>query len=61
MISCINSVIQTRQGHKKFFQVVWKMDDEKTFIREQRALKAGMEELKIDGESLQLIHTCARD
>lgn len=50
----IDFLIQTPRGHKKFFQVVWKMEDKLTIEREQRALQAGMEELKIDGEIITL-------
>lgn len=50
----IDFLIQTPQGHKKFFQVAWDMEEQKTMEREQRALQAGIEELKIDGEIITL-------
>lgn len=50
----IDFLIQTPQGYKKFFQVAWNIEDEKTLQREQRALQAGMNELKIDGEIITL-------
>lgn len=50
----IDFLIQTPQGNKKFFQVVWNHDDTNTFEREQRALHAGMKELKIEGEIITL-------
>lgn len=50
----IDFLIQTARGQKKFFQLVWQMDDIKTLEREQRALQAGMKELAIDGEIITL-------
>jgi len=50
----IDFLAQTPRGHKKFLQVVWDMQDANTMAREQRALQAGMEELKIDGEIITL-------
>ncbi len=50
----IDFLAQTPRGHKKFFQVVWDMQDPLTGEREKRALQAGMKELKIDGEILTL-------
>lgn len=50
----IDFIVQTPHGHKKFFQVVWDMTDEKTFERESQALEAGMKELNIPGEILTL-------
>lgn len=50
----IDFLIQTSQGHKKLFQVVWNSDDKNTFEREQRALQAGINELKISGEIITL-------
>jgi predicted AAA+ superfamily ATPase len=50
----IDFIVQTRRGHKKFFQVVWDMQDPDTAKREERALQAGMKELKIDGEIVTL-------
>jgi predicted AAA+ superfamily ATPase len=50
----IDFIVQTPRGHKKFFQVVWDMTDEKTFERESQALEAGMKELNIPGEILTL-------
>ncbi len=50
----VDFIVQTPRGHKKFFQVVWKMDERKTFEREERGFKEGIAELKIDGEILTL-------
>lgn len=50
----IDFLAQTPRGHKKFFQVVWDMQDPNTNKREERALQAGMKELKIDGEIITL-------
>jgi hypothetical protein len=50
----IDFLAQTPRGHKRFFQVAWDMQDEKTMQREERALRAGMKELKIDGEIITL-------
>lgn len=50
----IDFLAQTPRGHKKFFQVAWDIQDEKTLEREQRALQAGMKELKIEGEIITL-------
>jgi len=50
----IDFLIQTPRGQKKFFQVVWNMNEKKTYEREHRALQAGMNELKIDGEIISL-------
>ncbi len=50
----IDFLAQTPRGHKKFFQVAWDMQDGDTIEREERALQAGMKELKIDGEIITL-------
>ena len=50
----IDFLAQTPRGHKKFFQVAWDMQDATTIERENRALQAGMKELKIDGEIITL-------
>lgn len=50
----IDFLAQTPRGHKKFFQVAWDMQEGNTMEREQRALHAGMKELKIDGEIITL-------
>ncbi len=50
----IDFLAQTPRGHKKFFQVAWDMQDANTIAREERALRAGMKELKIDGEIITL-------
>lgn len=50
----IDFLAQTPRGHKKFFQVVWDMQDVQTMEREERALQAGMKELKIEGEIITL-------
>ncbi len=46
----IDFLAQTPRGHKKFFQIAWDMHDAKTIEREKRALQAGINGLKIDGE-----------
>lgn len=50
----IDFIIQTPRGQKKFFQVVWDMEDQNTYERESRALETGMKELQIPGEILTL-------
>ncbi len=50
----VDFLVQTRRGHKKLFQVAWDVQDAETLERETRALKAGMKELKIDGELITL-------
>lgn len=50
----IDFLAQTARGHKKLFQVAWKTQDKSTLEREQRALQAAMNELKIDGEIITL-------
>jgi predicted AAA+ superfamily ATPase len=50
----IDFLAQTPHGEKKFFQVAWDMQDEKTMQRKKRALEAGMKELKINGEIITL-------
>ena len=50
----IDFLAQTPRGHKKFFQVCWNIDDPNTLEREERALDAGMKELKITGEVITL-------
>ncbi len=50
----IDFIIQTPRGYKKFFQVVWNMEDDATYKRESKALEAGMKEMKIPGEILTL-------
>lgn len=50
----IDFIIQTPRGQKKFFQVVWYMEDQNTYERESRALETGMKELQIPGEILTL-------
>jgi len=42
------------QGEKKLFQVVWNMENDDTYAREERALKDGMKELGISGEIITL-------
>lgn len=56
----IDFLAQTPRGHKKFFQVAWDMQDANTMEREKRALQAGMQELKIDGEIITL-HSYLRE
>lgn len=50
----IDFLAQTPRGHKKFFQVAWQIDDNNVLLREERALQAGIKELKIDGEIITL-------
>ncbi len=50
----IDFLATTPRGHKKFFQVVWEMQNPDTSEREERALRSGMKELKIDGEIITL-------
>lgn len=50
----IDFLAETARGHKKFFQVVWDMQSPQTIEREERALKAGIQELHIDGEIITL-------
>jgi predicted AAA+ superfamily ATPase len=50
----VDFIIQTPRGQKKFFQVVWNMEDPATCERETRALETAMKELKIPGEILTL-------
>lgn len=50
----IDFIIQTPRGQKKFFQVVWNMEDQDTYERESSAFEAGIKELKIPGEILTL-------
>lgn len=50
----IDFIVQSPVSKKKLFQVVWQMEDKSTIEREERALQAGMKELKIDGEIITL-------
>ncbi len=50
----IDFLAQTPRGHKKFFQVAWDVEDPRTMEREERALQAGIKELKIAGEIITL-------
>jgi len=50
----VDFLIHTARGAKKLFQVVWEMGDEATLQREERALQAGMNELKVDGAIITL-------
>ena len=50
----IDFIAQTPRGHKKFFQVAWNADDQKTMEREKRALESGIKELSIEGEIITL-------
>lgn len=50
----VDLLAQTPRGHKKLFQVTWDMQDPKTLEREERALQAGMKELKVEGEIVTL-------
>ena len=50
----IDFVAQAPRGQKKFFQVVWNMEDPDTYQRESSAYNAGIKELKIPGEILTL-------
>lgn len=50
----IDFLVQTLRGGQKLFQVAWNMHETETLERENRALQAGMEELKIDGAIITL-------
>lgn len=50
----IDFLAQTPRGHKKLFQVAWETQDAATLEREKRALQAGMNELKVDGDIITL-------
>lgn len=50
----VDFVVQSSRGNKKLFQVVWKQEDSKTFLREERAFQEGMAALKMDGEMITL-------
>jgi predicted AAA+ superfamily ATPase len=50
----IDFLVQTARGHKKIFQVAWNVQDTHTMERKQRALQAGLKELKVDGELITL-------
>ena len=50
----IDFLVQAPFGVKKLFQVTWEMQEVSTIEREKRALEAGMQELKINGEIITL-------
>ncbi len=50
----IDFIVQTPRGYRKFFQVAWDMQNATTIEQEERALQAGIKELKIDGEIITL-------
>jgi len=50
----VDFVAQNSQGSKKLFQVALDIENPKTLEREERALQAGMKELKCDGEIVTL-------
>ncbi len=50
----IDFVAQSFEGQKKLFQVVWDINHPETRKREERALEAGMRELRADGEIVTL-------
>lgn len=50
----IDFIVQTPKGKNKFFQVVWDTKDKHTLNREHRALEAGKNELKIEGDMVTL-------
>lgn len=50
----IDFLAKTPKGKKKFFQVVWNHQNSDTFERENRALQAGINETKIEGEIITL-------
>lgn len=50
----VDFLIQTGQGKKKLFQVVWQMEEASTFERETRALYTAMKELDVEGEIITL-------
>jgi predicted AAA+ superfamily ATPase len=50
----VDFVAQMARGQKKLFQVAWDMENKETLKREERALKAGREELNAAGEIITL-------
>jgi len=46
----IDFLVETPEGNRRMVQVVWDTSDVKTLEREQRALNAAKQELKIEGE-----------
>ncbi len=50
----VDFLAQLPRGEKKFFQVVWDMQNLNTLEREKRALQEGMQELKAKGEIITL-------
>lgn len=50
----VDFLAQTSRGAKKLFQVAWEIKEEKTREREERALQAGMKELKVEGSLITL-------
>jgi len=50
----IDFLAQTARGEKKLVQVAWNINDPETLKREERALQAGIKELKIPGEIITL-------
>lgn len=50
----IDFIVKTPQGHRKFFQVVWDMEQPETYNREKRALESGIKEQGIKGEIITL-------
>ena len=61
----IDFVTQSPDGRNEIIQVTWDMSDEKTRIREERALKEAEEELNIPGKIIDkesyLRNFCSRD
>jgi predicted AAA+ superfamily ATPase len=50
----VDFLIQNSRGQKKLFQVAWDVHNSATLEREERALKAAMKELKVEGEIITL-------
>ncbi|MCB1118635.1 MAG: ATP-binding protein [Chlamydiia bacterium] len=46
----VDFLIKSPRGEQKLIQVVWDMDNEKTYEREHRALEAAKKELNLPGE-----------
>lgn len=50
----VDFLVQTPRADKKLLQVAWDTQDADTMEREQRALQAGMKELKVEGALITL-------
>ncbi len=50
----VDFLVESPQGKKKLFQVVWHTEQKDTMVREERALNSAISELGIDGEIITL-------